>query len=174
MNTLQHYDTDSEKYTGLFIRENNGFVISPDKGFDATSLFAKLKSGEPLVKIISSSPRICKDGQLGAKFHFYLADGLKLKFASEEEISLIRQLKMDTSSILSLQLKQSKSFSISPSDGMVDSDLNELHSEPIVISLSAPKFNERNQNEFWHENPSFRISASRCWLIERPKFKKAA
>ena len=168
-----HYDSEHEKYKGLFLKENNGFVVSMESNAEVKKMISQIRGGMPLLRVISSSPRIEKDGFYGAKFHFRLCEGLKLKFADESQISLIRELKKDTSSLLSLQLKKNRCFMVFPGEESLEDLIAELKFEPIVISLSAPKFTERNANEFWHANPSFRISASKSWLIERPRLKKA-
>lgn len=174
MDKSKHYDKEHEKYSGVFIKESCGFILSPADDFDAEALLNSIQNGIPLLKVISSSPRLIKGDDFGSKFHFKLAKGLKIKFATEEYINLVREIKIDTCSLLALQVKRGRSFSVLPSRTMTADDLRSMFSEPIIVSLAAPNLSPLNESAFWHANPSFRISAPKDWLIERPGFKRAA
>lgn len=174
MNNLKHYSHEHERFNGLFIKESGGIVVSPSTDFDVDSLFDHLSRGQSILKFISASPRLIKDGVPGAKFHFSVAPGLSIKFADKELIDLLVSTKSKENSLLSLQLKSKKSFTVKINSSFTKDDLMLFKFQPLIITLACIKTNERNQNEEWHKNPSFRISAPKQWVIDRQRPQIAA
>jgi hypothetical protein len=159
------YEEDSGQYKGAWITSGSGVIITRDPKLSAAE-FSGMVSVQNAIQFKSTSPRLNRDGKLGARFNFNVQPGFVIKFANEHQVKLITELTADKCKRLALQLRKGWSFSVEANQ--VDNyDLStRLAHTPIIVVLSHCHI-DKKQIEAWHSHPSYRVYAESDWIIKR-------
>lgn len=166
---MDHYQVDKGQFRGAWLTEGDGLVITRDPNF-SISEFSDLVKASEAICIRSLSPRLNRGDKCGARIQFTVAKGFSVKFASSEQVSLIKKLVDDKANVLATQIRRGGSISISADESAPALSLSEeLSANPVIIVLSGPKINERNKSEPWLRHATFRVIASSNWIISRPQ-----
>lgn len=173
MKTNNKHYRDDKGFKGIWVGDNAGLVVSLNPEYSLEKCHELLKN-QPALKILSASPRLIRGEQTGTRIHFVANSAITVKFADAEQVSLIQEITRLSNSFLVLQVKNGNSFTVTMDPDMSLKELSEIKFNPIVISLASTRYNERNKDETWHSNPSFRISAGALWHHNLLKKKMVA
>jgi hypothetical protein len=165
-NNNQIYIEDKGQFKGAWITSGSGIVITRDPNVTPSN-FASMVGVENAIQIKSTSPRLSRDGKLGARFNFTLAPGFSIKFANEHQVKLITELAADNCNRLAMQLRQGWSFAIEAGDVDHSELAKRLAFTPLIVVLSHSHAEKNRHIEAWHSHPSYRIYAESEWVIKR-------